>query len=108
MLADDEEMLSDLLAEMLESSGYYVIKVKSGEEVITVLTEELKVDLLIIDYNMPVMNGFECISRIRSLNFKLPIILSTGSISFEEEDLKRFKVSKKIMKPYEFDTMLQL
>jgi len=107
MLADDEEMLSDLLAEMLESSGYYVIKVKSGEEVITVLTEELKVDLLIIDYNMPVMNGLECISKIRSLNFKLPVILSTGSISFEDEDLKRFKVSKKIMKPYEFDTMLK-
>ena len=106
MLADDEEMLSDLLAEMLESSGYYVIKVRSGEEVITVLTEELKVDLLIIDYNMPVMNGLECISRIRSLNFKLPVILSTGSISFEDEDLIRYKVSKKIMKPYEFDTML--
>ncbi len=106
MLADDEEMLSDLLAEMLESSGYYVIKVRSGEEVITVLTEELKVDLLIIDYNMPVMNGLECISKIRSLNFKLPVILSTGSISFEDEDLIRYKVSKKIMKPYEFDTML--
>ena len=106
MLADDEEMLSDLLAEMLESSGYYVIKVRSGEEVITVLTEELKVDLLIIDYNMPAMNGLECIAKIRSLNFKLPVILSTGSISFEDEDLKRYKVSKKIMKPYEFDTML--
>jgi len=106
MLADDEEMLSELLAEMLESSGYYVIKVKSGEEVLTVLTEELKVDLLIIDYNMPVMNGLDCISKIRSLNFKLPVILSTGSISFEDEDLKRYKVSKKIMKPYEFDTML--
>ena len=106
MLADDEEMLSDLLAEMLESSGYYIIKVRSGEEVITVLTEELKVDLLIIDYNMPVMNGLECISKIRSLNFKLPVILSTGSISFEDEDLIRYKVSKKIMKPYEFDTML--
>lgn len=106
MLADDEEMLSDLLAEMLESSGYYVIKVRSGEEVIKVLTEELKVDLLIIDYNMPAMNGLECISKIRSLNFKLPVILSTGSISFEDEDLIRYKVSKKIMKPYEFDTML--
>jgi len=106
MLADDEEMLSELLAEMLESSGYYVIRVKSGEEVITVLTEELKVDLLIIDYNMPVMNGLDCISKIRSLNFKLPVILSTGSISFEDEDLRRYKVSKKIMKPYEFDTML--
>jgi signal transduction histidine kinase/CheY-like chemotaxis protein len=106
MLADDEEMLSELLAEMLESSGYYVIKVKSGEEVITVLTEELKVDLLIIDYNMPGMNGLDCISKIRSLNFNLPVILSSGSLRFEDDDLKRYKVSSKIMKPYEFDTML--
>ncbi|HCY75312.1 MAG TPA: hypothetical protein DHV28_05285 [Ignavibacteriales bacterium] len=106
MLADDEEMLSELLAEMLESSGYYIIKVKSGEEVIRVLTEELKVDLLIIDYNMPGMNGLDCIAKIRELNFNLPIILSSGSLKFENEDLTRFKVSKKIMKPYEFDTML--
>lgn len=106
MLADDEEMLSDLLAEMLESSGYYVIKVKTGEEVITVLTEELKVDLLIIDYNMPTMNGLDCIAKIRSLNFNLPVILSSGSIRFEDEDLKRYQVNSKIMKPYEFDTML--
>lgn len=107
MLADDEEMLSELLAEMLESSGYYVIKVKSGEEVITVLTEELKVDLLIIDYNMPSMNGLECVAKIRELNFKLPVILSSGSMRFENTDLTKYQVSKKIMKPYEFDTMLE-
>jgi signal transduction histidine kinase len=107
MLADDEEMLTELLAEMLESSGYYVIKVKSGEEVITVLTEELKVDLLIIDYNMPSMNGLECIAKIRELNFNLPVILSSGSLRFDDDDLKRYKVSSKLMKPYEFDTMLE-
>ena len=107
MLADDEEMLSELLAEMLESSGFYVIKVKSGEEALTVLTEELKVDLLIIDYNMPVMNGLECISKIRSLNFNLPVILSSGSLRFDDDELKRYKVNRKIMKPYEFDTMLE-
>ncbi len=106
MLADDEEMLSELLAEMLESSGYYVIKVKSGEEALTVLTEELKVDLLIIDYNMPEMNGLECIGKIRNLNFNLPVILSSGSLRFDDEELSRYKVSSKIMKPYEFDTML--
>ncbi|HRN26524.1 MAG: response regulator [Ignavibacteriaceae bacterium] len=106
MLADDEEMLSELLAEMLEASGYYVIKVKSGKEVITVLTEELKVDLLIIDYNMPVMNGLECVSKIRSLSFNLPVILSSGSMGFNDEDLKHYNISSKIMKPYEFDTML--
>ena len=106
MLADDEEMLSELLSEMLESSGYYVIKVKSGEEVIKVLTEELKVDLIIIDYNMPIMNGLECIAEIRELKFNLPVILSSGSLQFDDSALKKLKVNSKISKPYEFETML--
>ena len=106
MLADDEEMLSELLAEMLESSGYYVIKVKSGEEVIKVLTEELKVDLLIIDYHMPRMNGLECIAELRKLKFNLPVVLSSGSLQFDDEALKKYKVSSKLSKPYEFETML--
>lgn len=106
MLADDEEMLSELLSEMLESTGYYVIKVKSGEEVLKVLTEELKIDLLIIDFNMPGMNGIECIKEIRKLNFNFPVILSSGSLQFDDEELKRNKINSKLLKPYEFETML--
>lgn len=106
MLADDEEMLSELLAEMLEATGYYVIKVRSGEEVLKVLTEEIKIDLLIIDYNMPGMTGLQCIAEIRKLNFNLPVILSSGSLPFDEEELKKYKISSKLLKPYEFETML--
>lgn len=107
MLADDEEMLSELLAEMLESSEYYVIKVKSGEEVLKVLTEEIKIDLLIIDYNMPEMNGLDCIAELRKLNFNFPVVLSSGSLSFNEELIKKYNINRKLMKPYEFETMLE-
>jgi CheY-like chemotaxis protein len=72
-----------------------------------VLTEELKVDLLIIDYHMPSMNGLDCIAELRKLKFNLPVVLSSGSLQFDEEDLKKYKVSSKLSKPYEFDTMLE-
>ncbi|HAB52092.1 MAG TPA: hypothetical protein DCE80_07995 [Ignavibacteriales bacterium] len=107
LLADDEIMLRDLLAELLESSGFNVIRVTSGTEVLRVLTEEMKVDLLIIDYNMPGMNGLDCVEQVRKLNYKIPIILSTGSLSVESSpDVKKVGVTSLVTKPYEFDTML--
>src|SRR3972149_1695242 len=107
LLADDEIMLRDLLAELLESSGFNVIGVTSGAEVLKVLTEEMKVDLVIIDYNMLGMSGLECAEHIRKLNYKMPIILSTGSLSVEaSSDVKKVGVTSLVTKPYEFDTML--
>lgn len=106
LLIDDEEMLRDLLAEMLESNGYNVIKVGSGSEALKLLTEEIKVDLVIVDFNMPEMNGLETIHKIRELNFKMPIIMSSGSIGLEEKlNLKEAGITATLTKPYEFDTM---
>ena len=107
LLADDEIMLRDLLAELLESSGYNVIKVSTGVEALKVLTEEIKVNLAIIDYNMPQMDGLECIKKIRELKFKMPIILSSGSFALGENiDYKKIGITTTLSKPYEFETML--
>ena len=107
LLADDEMMLRDLLAELLESNGYSVIKVSSGVEALKVLTEEIKVDLVIMDYSMPEMNGLECVNEIRKLKFEMPVILSTGSLSLEKDfNPKKMGINSLLSKPYEFDTML--
>jgi len=107
LLADDEPMLGDLLAELLETNGYSVIKVSSGREVLTVLTEEIKVDLAIIDYNMPGLSGLETISEIRKLNMDIPIILSSGSMWVNQEsELLKYKINGQLNKPYEFEAML--
>ena len=108
LLADDEEMLSELLAELLESNGYNVIKVSSGKEALRVLTEEIKVDLLIIDYNMPEMNGVETIQEIQKLNFDLPVILSSGLVDpGEGANLEKLNIATLVQKPYEFEVMLE-
>ena len=107
LLADDEPMLSELLSELLETNGYSVIKVSSGNEVLTVLTEEIKVDLAIIDFNMPGLSGLETIAEIRKLNLNVPIILSSGSMWVNQEiDLSAYKIDGQLNKPYEFESML--
>ena len=108
LLVDDEEMLSDLLAELLESNGYNVIKVSSGKEALRVLTEEIKVDLLIIDYNMPEMTGLETIEKIRKLNLDMPVILSSGAADINtDEIMDKYEINNWVQKPYIFETMLE-
>jgi signal transduction histidine kinase/CheY-like chemotaxis protein len=108
LIADDEIMLRDLLAELLESNGYTVIRVMSGTEVLKVLTEEIKVNLIILDYNMPEMNGLDCAAAIRKFNKEIPIILSSGSLGLNGHniDMKKTGINSFVNKPYEFDTML--
>ena len=109
LLADDEPMLGDLLAELLETNGFSVIKVTSGKEVLTLLTEEIKVDLAIIDYNMPGLSGLETIAEIRKLNLDIPIILSSGSMWSEDRlELEKYQISGQLQKPYEFEAMLAI
>jgi signal transduction histidine kinase/CheY-like chemotaxis protein len=108
LIADDEIMLRDLLAELLESNGYTVIRVVTGKEALRVLTEEIKVDLIILDYNMPEMNGLECIAEIRKFNKEIPIILSSGSLALNghDIDINKSGINSFVNKPYEFDIML--
>jgi signal transduction histidine kinase len=109
LLADDEEMLQDLIAELLESHDYSVIKVQNGEEVLKILTEELMIDLLIIDYNMPGINGLNCVAELRKLNFSFPVLLSTGSLEVTANlDLEKSGVNKVLNKPYDFEALLEI
>lgn len=107
LLADDEFILRDLLAELLESYNYNVICVQNGIETLKILTEEIKVDLLVIDFKMPELDGVSCIKKIRELNFKLPIILSSGSSSVNMENLEELNINCILNKPYEFEQMLE-
>lgn len=107
LLADDEPMLGELLSELLETNGYTVIKVASGKEALKVLTEEIKVDLAIIDYNMPGLSGLETIGEIRKLNLDIPIILSSGSLwTNQESEFLKYQINGQLNKPYEFEAML--
>jgi len=109
LLADDEPMLKELLSDLLESVGYNVMMVNNGLEALKVLKEEMVVDLIIIDYSMPDMDGLTCAEEIRKLGFKMPVVLSSGSLAFEKNlNWKKKGVTKILTKPYEFNVMLNL
>ena len=77
LVAEDETSLNDLLQDALRMNGYETISAIHGMEALRLIREE-KPDLVILDINMPNLDGFEVIEKIRNENNNIPIIILTA------------------------------
>ncbi len=64
VVADDSNVIRTLLRKILESINYEVIEASDGEELLAILDEK-KVDLVISDWNLPIMDGIDVLYFIR-------------------------------------------
>ncbi len=84
LLVDDEESIHLLYQEELEEEGYTVHSAYSGEEALEKMSA-IKPDLVILDINMPGMNGIDALRRMKELNPTLPVILSSAYQEFKQD-----------------------
>jgi len=77
LIVDDDDSIRDMARQILEKQGYYVFEAADGIEGLSVLNRE-NVFLILLDLEMPVMNGAEFLSRLRHRNKEVPVILITG------------------------------
>ena len=107
IIADDEEPVRESLSELLEGYNYEITQASNGSEVLDLFEESNEIDLLIIDKNMPVTDGIECIKKINDRNYLTKIILVSGN-ELEDEEAFEIKemVDKVIVKPYNFFDLL--
>lgn len=64
LIAEDNAVNRELLRELLEMRGYVVIEASDGEETLNKMGEA-KPDILLLDLNMPVLDGLGTVKRIR-------------------------------------------
>ncbi|MFZ9790456.1 MAG: response regulator transcription factor [Candidatus Nanopelagicales bacterium] len=77
LIAEDELSLNDLLQDALRMNGYKTISAKHGLEALRLVREE-KPDLVILDINMPQIDGFEVLEKLRKENNNVPVIVLTA------------------------------
>jgi two-component system, OmpR family, KDP operon response regulator KdpE len=75
LVVDDEPQIRRVLSTMLTSQGYPVIEARSGEEALEKIRGE-RIDLILLDVNMPGMSGLEACAQIRRTG-DVPIIMLT-------------------------------
>lgn len=79
-MVDDDELVQQATGQLLERLGHLTTLVDRGEDALKVLETGQSVDLMILDINMPGMDGLEVLRRVREMREDLPVILSTGRL----------------------------
>jgi signal transduction histidine kinase len=78
MVVDDDSAVREVTAGMLSELGYGVLEAGSGGAALEMLEQQARVDLLLLDFAMPGMNGAEVAREVRARRPEVPILFLTG------------------------------
>jgi len=78
LLVDDDELIRLTVGPMLEILGHRVQAVEGGQQALDLFAQGLKVDLVILDMNMPFMNGAETLQHLMLVNPDQPVLMASG------------------------------
>jgi CheY-like chemotaxis protein len=112
LIAEDSSVIQNLARKILEFQNYEITSVKNGEQVLQIIDKE-DFDILLLDINMPVMDGMECVKLIRQLpnktKAKMPVVAITGNAkNYSEEDFKTVGFDDVLVKPLNFDKLVEI
>ncbi|ACS78661.1 response regulator [Maridesulfovibrio salexigens] len=113
LLVDDEKINALSASRLLEKHGYKVVVASNGQEALDRL-DESDFDCILMDIQMPEMDGYEAIERIRDEfvfgeKSKTPIIAMTGHCySDAYKEFKQAGIRHYICKPFDFNNLLEV
>lgn len=111
LIAEDSSVIQNLTKKILMMQRYEISSVKNGKQVLQKLEKE-DFNVILMDINMPVMDGMECARKIRSLEdpkkSQIPIIAITGNAkNYSVEQFKEVGINEYLPKPLNFDDLVE-
>jgi CheY-like chemotaxis protein len=108
LVVDDDDELRGLLAQSLQARGYSVATAANGREALGRLQTAALPDIVLLDLNMPTMNGWQfCAAKNADEALKaLPVIVLSAAASKDPESPYYLEVDEVIAKPIEIQELL--
>ncbi|WP_042143917.1 response regulator [Paucisalibacillus sp. EB02] len=101
LIVDDEIGIRLLLEDLLGSEGFQVHTAQNGKEALEMVNKH-KIDLMIIDYKLPIMDGIEVVKQLEKENKDINTIIMSGlAESFKDLTYELTSVKKVLSKPFD-------
>lgn len=86
LLVEDDSSTRSLLTKILSKEGFEIIEASDGEEGLKLYEKVMdKPEVIILDYNLPKMNGLKLAQEIRSRNPSSKVLIITGDPRFNKQ-----------------------
>ena len=109
LVVDDEVHIVHVVAIKLRNNDYEVISAENGAEAIELACSE-KPDIIVTDFQMPVMTGLELVEKIRQCDAikDVPVIMLTArSFAIEQQQQEDLQISQCLSKPFSPKELLE-
>lgn len=109
LICDDDMFVRLLVGKVFENSEFEILEAKDGRTGVEAARRH-KPDLIIMDYSMPSMNGYEAIKEIRKEDScaSIPVIFLTGlNIEPEIKEKLKTEVVVYLVKPFEKSEIME-
>jgi signal transduction histidine kinase/ActR/RegA family two-component response regulator len=109
LVADDEEHVRDIAQQALGRYGYSVLTASTGEEALTLYSENKEqIDLVLLDLGMPGMGGRRCLHKLLEMDPSVKVIIASGySINGQVKETMREGAVGYVAKPYAIKDLLK-
>ena len=110
LIAEDSSVIQNLAKKILQFQNFDITAVKNGKQVLDKLEKEAY-DVIVMDINMPIMDGMQCAEQIRKRDDEkanTPIIVISGNArNYSQEDFDRIGINAYLQKPLNFDELVE-
>lgn len=107
LVVDDEDDLRVLLKDLLVGAGFEVLTASDGQEAIDLIKGNQRVDLALLDIQMPRVNGIEVLKYINEHAQSMPAVMLTGFADLKYAmEAREFGAKDFINKPYRVEDIL--
>ena len=107
LVVDDEASILDAVTDILSLAGMRVLVAGDGQEGLeTYLAHRDEIAMVLLDMQMPGLNGLETLQQLRQINPQLPVILSSGYSEGQAHDWVDYRHTSFLQKPYDLEELI--